>query len=119
MNRRVSPMANQAWPTKRWNIFARELEDILAVRHLDIGYLDNRVGIHHEKVHRLTQSLLIPKSFPVLNADEMGRLIQICNLGDFEVTRLRAAVLVASLQKMLMNRINQDDALLAAEQVFP
>ena len=61
---------------KRWNLFARELEDILATRHLGIGHLDDRAGIHREKIRRLIQSLGRPKSFPMLNAEEMEQIVK-------------------------------------------
>ncbi len=38
----------------RWNIFARELESILAARGLRLSHLDDRgVVFHREKVRRL------------------------------------------------------------------
>src|SRR5690242_18013470 len=107
-------MDDQSASGKRWNLFARELADILAVNHLGLGHLDDRAGIHREKVRRLIQSLSAPKSFPVLNAEEMELVIQKFQLGDEDVLRLRAALLATSIEKTLMDRINQDDALLAA-----
>ena len=104
---------------KRWNLFACELEDILADHHLSIGQLDDKVGIHREKVRRLKQSLLTPKSFPVLNTQEMKQVSEKLQLSDAEIMRLRAAVLATSIERMLMDRINKDDALAAAEQMLP
>ena len=40
-------------------------------------------------------------------------------LTDAEILRLRAAILTTSIERMLMDRINQDDALVAAEQMLP
>jgi hypothetical protein len=104
---------------KRWNLFARELEDILATRHLGIGHLDDRAGIHREKVRRLIQSLGRPKSFPMLNAEEMEQIVKEFKLSDSEILRLRAAILAASIERTLMDRIGHDEALTAAEQIFP
>jgi hypothetical protein len=112
-------MDDQSASAKRWNLFARELEDILATYNIRLGHLDDRAGIHREKVRRLIQSLSTPKSFPVLNTEEMEQVIQTFQLSDEEVLRLRAALLATSIEKTLMDRINQDDALLAAEQAFP
>lgn len=112
-------MGDQISSAKRWNLFARELQDILATYNLGLGHLDDRAGIHREKVRRLTQSLYTPKSFPVLNPEELEQVIQTFQLSDEEVLRLRAALLATSIEKTLMDRIHQDDALLAAEQAFP
>lgn len=112
-------MGNPDTLGKRWNLFARELEDILAKRNLGLGHLDDRAGVHREKVRRLIQSLRTPKSFPVLNAEEINRIAEEFVLNETEVLQLRAAVLATSIEKTLMDRINQDDALLAAEQLFP
>lgn len=105
--------------TSGWNIFARELQNVLRRYNLDLSLLDDRVGIHPEKARRLAQSLRSPKSFPVLNVDEMDLLINALNPSEADITRLRAAILAAAIEKTLMDRINQDDALLAANQVFP
>lgn len=104
---------------KRWNLFARELEDILATRRLSIGHLDDRVGIHREKVRRLIQSLDRPKSFPMLNTEEMERIVKGFELSDSEILHLRAAILATSIERTLMDRIGQDEALTAAEQILP
>lgn len=112
-------MSNQNMPVKRWNLFARELEDILTARGFRLGQLDDRAGIHREKVRRLSQSLLRPKSFPVLNADEMASVATEFGLSEQEILRLRAAVLASSIEKTLMDRIDQENALLGAEQLFP
>jgi hypothetical protein len=102
---------------KRWNLFARELEEVLNAHGLRLGHLDDRVGIHREKIRRLQQSLLMPKSFPVLNSEEMELLIQTFNLSEEERTRLRAALLATAIERMLMDRIDQDNALHASEQI--
>ncbi len=112
-------MVNQDTPVRRWNIFARELEDILAARGVRLEDLDNQLPVLPEKVRLLSQSLLQPGSFPLLSYEEMEQVIQKWHLNDAEVMRLRAAILAASIEEMLMERIDQDDALLAAEQLFP
>ena len=101
---------------RRWNLFARELEDILTNHSLRLGQLDDRAGIHREKVRRLQKSLKVPKSFPTLNPSEMDVVIESCFLTENEVFRLRAAIIATSVEAMLMDRINQDDALKAAER---
>ena len=104
---------------KRWNLFARELEEILASRNLPLSIIDNRIkDIHPEKVRRLQQSLLKPKSFPVLNPEEIDLIAEEFDLSDEERVRLRAAVLATAIERMLMNRIDQDNALLASEQTL-
>jgi hypothetical protein len=103
----------------RWNIFARELEDVLASRGLRLGQLDDRAGIHREKVRRLRQSLLHPRSFPVLNPSEMEAVAEAFQLKLYEILHLRAAVLAAAIEELLMDRIDSENALLAAEQILP
>jgi site-specific recombinase XerD len=105
-------------PVNRWNIFARELEDILALRGLRLTHLDDRAFIHREKVRRLRQSLLRPRSFPVLNPTEMDNVIVTFQLNDNEVLRLHAALLATAIEEMLMDRISSEDALFLAEHLF-
>lgn len=111
-------MANQN-TSRRWNLFARTLEEILAAYNLGLEQLEERAGIQRDKARRLVQSLRTPKIFPVLNTEEMDLVIRALQLGDDEVLQLRAALLATSIEKMLMDRINQDDALLVAEQSLP
>lgn len=105
-------------PPGGWNLFASVLQEVLAAHGLGLGHLDDRADIHREKVRRLQLSLKVPKSFPVLNIDEMERVITTFQLNRKEKTRLRAAVLATSIEETLMDRINPDDALKAAEQIL-
>ena len=105
--------------TTGWNLFARVLQEVLASHGLSLGHLDDRVKIHPEKVRRLQRSLVVPKSFPVLNIDEMEQVFLVLRLSRAEKTRLRAALLATAIEETLMDRINQYDALRAAEQIFP
>ena len=102
-----------------WNIFARELQNVLRKHNLSISQLDTRVGIDREKVRRLTLSLQTPGSFPVLNVDEMELLSNTLNLPASDLIRLQAAILTTSIEQTLMERIKPHDALLAANQLFP
>lgn len=112
-------MTDQAQSSKRWNLFARELEDILADHHYTLGQLDDQAGIHREKVRRLKQSLGLPKNFPVLNSEEMAAISEKLQLSDTEIMRLRAAVLATAIERVLMDRISPSDALAAAEHMLP
>ncbi len=112
-------MTDHEYTGKCWNLLACELEKLLASRNLHLDDLEDRASIHQEKVHRLKQSLLRPGCFPVLNTSEMQKVAEVFQLDDGELIRLRAAVLASSIEKMLMDRINQDDALQAAEMVLP
>jgi hypothetical protein len=103
---------------RRWNLFACVLQEILAEQGLGLGHLDDRAHIHPEKVRRLQRSLKVPKSFPVLNIDEMEQVIVVFHLKRQEKTRLRAALLATSIEETLMDRINPADALRAAEQIL-
>ena len=104
-------------PNKRWNLFARELEDILTAHNLHLGLIDDRTDIHREKIRRLQKSLSTPKNFPVLNPEEMELLIEKFDLSEEERVRLRAALLATAIERMLMSRIDQDNALLASEKI--
>ena len=84
-------MATYETPQGGWNLFASVLQEILAAHGLGLGHLDDRAHIHREKVRRLQLSLKIPKSFPVLNIDEMEQVITVFQLNRNEKIRLRAA----------------------------
>jgi hypothetical protein len=111
-------MKTNETPPGGWNLFASVLQEILAAHGLGLGHLDDRANIHREKVRRLQLSLKVPKSFPVLNIDEMEQVITIFRLNRKEKIRLRAAILATSIEETLMDRINPDDALKAAEQIL-
>ena len=102
-----------------WNIFARELEKILDVRRLQFKHLDTH-GIvdHREKVRRLKQSLTSPKHLTTLNPNEMERLITKMQLTALEQVGLIAALLATAVEMTLMDRVESDVALTAANDVF-
>lgn len=102
---------------KRWNIFARELETILAAHGQHLTSLDPRLGIAEEKARRLQKSLLTAGEFPVLSPDELESLEIMLPLMSEEWARLRAALLATDVERMLLYRIGQDKALLVAEQI--
>jgi hypothetical protein len=105
--------------SKRWNLFARTLEEVLIPYQWQIADLEKQIGVHHEKLRRLKQSLDTPKSFPTLNPDELGRLQRALSLTPVEEQRLKAALLTTAIEEMLMDRIHQDQALAIAEQLQP
>ena len=102
-----------------WNIFAFELKNILHNYDMELGHLDYKVGIHREKVRRLKQSLTTPPSLPVLSLEDTQMIIDVLELSQEETLRLRAALLATSIQRMLCDRIPQEAARLAAEQMLP
>lgn len=105
---------------KPLNIFARELEAILASRGIKLGKLDDltTIHIHRERVRRLQQSLSAPR-FHTLPPEELEGICAVFNLTTQEVALLKAAILAAAIEGKLMDRINQDDAFMAAEQLLP
>ncbi|GAC1459389.1 MAG: hypothetical protein PVS3B3_37230 [Ktedonobacteraceae bacterium] len=112
-------MVNTFDKKRRWNIFARELEDILASRSLRITQLYDRGVIQHrEKGHRLQRSLTSPKHLTTLNPTELENLITLIELTEVEQQRLRAALLATSVEMTLMDRIEADVAFMAANDVF-
>jgi hypothetical protein len=102
----------------RWNIFARVLEDILTTRHLSWQVLSEHAGIEQESVDRLQASLLAPTAFPILTVEELAEVINVFNVLPDEKLLLRAAIIATSVESMLMERIESQAALQAAEQVF-
>ena len=103
---------------KYQNIFVLELENILRSRGLELGHLKSRAGIHHEIVNRLKCSQTAPR-FHLLSPDDLERVISTFQLTGDEQLRLRAAILATAIEKMLMNRIDKDNALAAAKEIFP
>ena len=59
-----------------WNIFARELQIILAHHNFRLGHLNDRAGIHPQKVARLQRSLRQPK-FNVLSPSELSGMAKV------------------------------------------
>jgi len=104
---------------KRGNLFARELEAVLAGRGIRLAALHEEMTIFPDKVRRLHQSLYTPHSFPILNEDEMERLVQTRHLSNEEILRLKAALLATSVEAMLIEYINPENALQAAEAITP
>jgi hypothetical protein len=86
-------------PRGGWNLFARVLQEILTAHGYGLGYLDDRAGMHPEKVRRLQRSLKVPKSFPVLNIYEMEQVKSAFRLNREESLRLRATLLAISIEE--------------------
>lgn len=103
----------------QWNIFARELAKLMDIRGLKLSHLYNRQIVYYpEIVRRLQQSLDRPGRFPILNPDELDRLISALHLTPTEENQLKAAIVATSIERTLMDRINQEAALQAADDVF-
>jgi hypothetical protein len=112
-------MPDSMIPLARWNIFARELENILVARGLRLSHLDDRkIVLHREKVRRLQQSLKSPRHLTTLNPDEMARLIATLDLSDLEQQQLRASLLATAVEMTLLDRVDARLALMASEDVF-
>ncbi|HEY1352569.1 MAG TPA: hypothetical protein VGF67_23360 [Ktedonobacteraceae bacterium] len=112
-------MPDSMFALPRWNIFARELENVLEARGLRLSHLDDRkVVFHREKVRRLQQSLKSPGHLTTLNPEEMARLIATFGLSDLEQQRLRASLLATAVEMTLLDRVDARLALMASEDVF-
>ncbi len=103
----------------RWNIFARVLEEILQAHGCRIGQIDDRTSIHRETVARLQRSLDDPAHVHLLNPQELDEVCVAFGLSQDEIARLRAAMVAASIQKTLLDRISTEDARAAAEELYP
>jgi hypothetical protein len=110
-------MVQRAISDRRWNLFARELEDILIEHGYKLGDLFH-VGIYPQKIQRLRDSLKTPK-FHLLNPDELERVMTYFQMSGNEQLRIRAAVLATAVEQTLMDRIDAENALLAAQEIFP
>ena len=77
-----------------WNLFARELDDILRHRGSGkgLGQLSNHGLIYPQVVDRLKKSLR-QLSFCTLSPRDMEMVIEEFGLGEDEIYRLRAALL--------------------------
>ncbi len=75
-------MTDQGTSVRRWNIFASELECVLAAQGVRLEDLDHHLPILPEKVRLLSQSLLQPGNFPLLSYEEMEQMIQKWHLSD-------------------------------------
>lgn len=106
---------------RRWNLFARELEDILAARGCPLGRISTCTSVNPAKVLRLRESLSQrhPKAFPLLPLREIDEIILAFALTPSEQLRLHASTLVTAMERVLVNCIDTENALLAAEQLFP
>lgn len=103
----------------RWNIFARELESILADHGWTLGKLDDHdIVYNREKVRRLQKSLTSPGHLATLNPDEMQRLIDFLHLDDLEQKRLQASLLATAVERTLLDRVDKDIAFNASQDVF-
>ncbi len=105
-------------PKEGWNLFARVLEEILTLHGHQLSNMDDYAQIHPEKVRRLQQSLKVPKSFPVLNVDEIERVSTVFHFNTQERIRLEAALLATFIEAKLMNRISSEAALQMAESIL-
>jgi hypothetical protein len=104
---------------RRWNIFARELQDILTAHQLRLGQLDDLgLGIHREKVGRLQRSLHSSAHFPTLSPEEIDRLISALQLTIPEQLQIRSALLATAVERILMDRVDPQIAYMAADDVF-
>lgn len=106
-------------PELYWNIFARELRNVLNRHKRDLEDLDVYVGIHPETARLIILSLDTPPSLPVLNIEEMELLMGRLHLEQHDILRLKAAMLTTAIQRELALHIRRDDARLAADQIFP
>jgi hypothetical protein len=103
---------------RRWNIFARVLEDLLTARHLSWQALYEQAGIEQDIVDQLQASLLSLSAFPILTIEEMDDVIDVFDMTSDETLQLRAALIATEVERILMECIEDQAALQASEQVF-
>ena len=102
----------------KWNLFAREIEALLQRRNLSFGALTSQAGIHPGKVQRLRRALKKP-IFHTLNPEDLEAVIITFDITAEEEIRLHAALLATAVERLLMDRIDPENALQAAEELLP
>ena len=99
------------------NIFANTLDEILRVRKKSLGSLYSAGGISPSRVTRLKKS--VEANFTaMLNGTEIEEVARYAGLSDEEVCRLRAAIIAEAVHHTLAGRMEEEDALRLAEQIF-
>jgi hypothetical protein len=104
---------------KYWNLFARELQNVLANYQYSMDVLEDLAGVSAEKTHALIHSLHTPDALPILTHEETRALERKLKLDTEERFQLRAGLLAASMQRAFIDYTGQDTALLLAEQALP
>lgn len=105
----------------RWCLFARVLEDVLREQGYRLRQITARTAIHPAKVARLQASLeqQRPKQFPLLPKEEIDEVARAFHLEHDQYLRLYAAALATATERVLMNSLDPENALQAAEQLMP
>lgn len=111
-------MSSNSGSGDSWNIFARVFDRILHKHGNTLWQLTTLAGIHPEKIRRIQQSLHQTR-FNVLSPQDLEKVAAACGFTPDEIVQIRAAILATAIEKMLMDRINKDDALAAGEQIYP
>jgi hypothetical protein len=102
---------------RHWNIFAWELQRILATHNYLLSTLQ-QAGISQDKVQRLQESLYTSPGVPVLNPAELTLLRQTLSFSDEELTCLHAALLAAAIQQVLIEHIDKDQTFHMASLMY-
>ncbi len=107
-------------PAGGWNIFARELAAVLELHGARIGQLNDhpKICLHPMMVSRLLKSLSTPKPLVLLNPEDLDLVIKEYGLTSDQQYRLKVAVLATAVERVLMDRVDPDTALMAANEVF-
>jgi site-specific recombinase XerD len=106
--------------SKVYNIFAKELEQLLQAHNAWIGQLNDHpsIRLHPQLVNRLKRSLEFAKPLVTLNPDDLQKVIRAYKMSDKEATRLKAAVLATAIERALMDRIPDGIALMASQTIL-
>ena len=100
----MSQQMSQRAQAPDWNVFAVVLDEALRAHGYVLGHLDDRAGIHREKVRRLQLSLTSPH-FYLLPPDDLDAVLNAFPFTAAERVRIRAAVLATAVEAKLMDRI--------------
>ncbi|MBA3824297.1 MAG: hypothetical protein H0X24_10445 [Ktedonobacterales bacterium] len=100
------------------NIFASELRSILADHKLTLYSLVSVAGIHSETIRRLIDSRSTTK-IALLNPEAIRAITDRVALTTAEQQRLKAAIITAGIEMVLLDRMAAPLARQAAQRIFP
>jgi hypothetical protein len=103
----------------QWNLFVSVLIAVLEGKEADLDKMRYHADIHPQKIQRLKESLKYQGQFPVLNDDELQRVVSAFTLDDAEERQVRAAILATGIEAKLIHRIGAKAALKAATTLLP
>ncbi len=104
-----------------YNIFVRELEAVLKTKPKKKGIsqlTELPFYIHPMKIARLLASRHSPKHLAILNPTDLEAIMDHFEFDQKERLRIKAAIMATAVERVLIDRIDAELALHAADEVF-